>query len=127
MIFELNEAGHGDWDQFQVRNIGFKVQRRMAREFAGDPERVRKQSVAAVARSLKLSLKEWSSDEQALTDLALAVALIPNLDRWERSEKAALVQILRAKVSGEEARYLKLMQKHERFRDALIKLGSSSS
>ena len=47
MIFELNEAGRGDWDQFQVRNIGFKVQRRMAREFAGDPERVRKQSVAA--------------------------------------------------------------------------------
>ena len=128
MIFELDEAGRGEWDQFQVRNIGFKAQRRMAREFAGDPERIREQSLAAVTSTLKLSLRGWSSDEQAaLTDLAVAVALIPDSDRWERSEKAALVQILRAKVSGDEARYLKLMQKHGRFRDAMIKLGSSSS
>jgi hypothetical protein len=49
--------------------------------------------------------------------------LIPDLDRWERVEKELLVRILRAKVSGDEARYLKLMQKHERLRAAFIKLG----
>ena len=70
-------------------------------------------------------MKGWNSDEQAAwADLAVAVALIPDLDRWERSERAALVRILRAKVSGHEARYLKLMQNHGRFRNAMIKLGS---
>ncbi len=60
----------------------------------------------------------------ALAELAVPIALIPDLDRWSGDEKDLLVRILRAKVRGDEARYLKLMQQHERFRDAVIKLGS---
>src|SRR6185436_4726648 len=37
MIFELDSKRRGDWDRFQVRKVGFNVNRRMAREFAGDP------------------------------------------------------------------------------------------
>src|SRR3989442_302851 len=32
MIFELAETQAGDWDRFQVRNLGLAVQRRMAKE-----------------------------------------------------------------------------------------------
>jgi len=32
MIFELDERHKGDWDRFQIRNIGFKVQRGLSEE-----------------------------------------------------------------------------------------------
>ena len=54
----------------------------------------------------------------------MPLALIPDLDRWPGAEKTLLVQILEAKVKGDEARYLKLMQKHGRLRSAMIKLGN---
>ena len=125
MIYELEEDRRGDWDRFEVRKIGFNVNRRMAREFAGNPERISKKSLETVARLLKLDLKEYDADElDALTDLSLAIDLIPDLNGWKWEEKAVLRQIQLAKVKGDEARYLKLMQRHERLRAAMIELGS---
>lgn len=125
MIFELAESQRGDWDRFQVRNIGFNVQRRMAAKFAGDAEKIRKQSLEVVTGLVNLGLRGLKRDELcALTDMSLAIALIPDLDQWQRRDRDSLAQILRAKVSGNEGRYLKLMQKHQRLREEMIKLGS---
>lgn len=125
MIWEPGQATSGAWDQFQVRNIGFKAQSVMAARFGGDPERIREHSLRLITSWLALNLRKRSSVERAaLSDVALALALIPNLDRWSGSEKELLVEVLRAKVTGDEARYLKLMQRHERFRQAMIRLGS---
>jgi len=46
------------------------------------------------------------------------------IDSWESSDKRLVAGIIRAKGSGDEALYLKLMQKHEAFRAAVIRLGS---
>lgn len=125
MIWELEEERLRDWDRFQVRNIGFRVQRQMGMSFAGNADKMRKHSLERLTRWLGLSPKGWTADnEKALAELAVALILIPDLDRWNGAEKQLLVQILRAKVKGAEARYLKLMQKHERLRKAMIKLGS---
>jgi hypothetical protein len=125
MIFELDDSRRGDWDRFQVRNIGLRVQRVMARRYAGDPEKMRRHSLETVSQALSQSLKEWSDDELgALTDMSVAVALIPDLEMWERRDKDSLAQILSAKVTGDETRYLKLMQRHQHFREAMIKLGN---
>jgi hypothetical protein len=125
MIWELDHRRRGDWDRFQVRKIGFNVQRQMAKRCAGDPERMRQDSLQKLTRWLGLSLKEWDEVElKALVELAVPLALIPDLERWEGAEKQSLLQILRAKVKGDEARYLKLMQRHQRLRAAFIKLGS---
>ena len=69
MIFELDTERSGDWDGFQVRNIGLKAQRA--------------KNVLALAR-----------------------------------------QLAKAKMGPEEVRYLRMMQKDERLRNAIIKLGS---
>jgi hypothetical protein len=125
MIWELNSGSRGDWDQFQVRNIGFNVQRQMAARFGGDAERMRQGSFEKLTSWLGLSLKGWNEfEKQALTELAVPLALIPNLDRWDRAGQQLLKEILIAKVKGDEARYLKLQQKHKRLRAAMIKLGS---
>jgi hypothetical protein len=125
MIWELGSARRGDWDRFQVRNIGFKVQRDLAGRFEGDAERMRQGSLEKLVRWLGLSLKGWNEfEKQALLELAVPLGLIPDLNLWNPDEKDLLVRILRAKVRGDETRYLKLQQKHKRLRDAMIKLGS---
>ena len=125
MIFELEESTVGDWDGFQVRHLGLAVQRRMAARFGGDAKRIRAASVEKVARALGIRLREWREVElSALSDFAVVLDLIPDLNRWSDSEKQAVLRIIQAKAGADEARYLNLMQKHGRLRAAMIKLGS---
>jgi hypothetical protein len=46
------------------------------------------------------------------------------IDHWESSDKQLAARIIKAKGSGDEALYLKLMQKHSPLRAAVIRLGS---
>ncbi|HEU4479563.1 MAG TPA: hypothetical protein VFR80_13680 [Pyrinomonadaceae bacterium] len=125
MIWEFDKARRGDWDRFQVRNIGFKLQRHMAAQFKGDPEKMRQRSLELVGRALGFSLRRWNNAQrEALAELTVSLALIPDINRWTRAEKELLEQILRAKVNGDETSYLRLQQKHDRLRGAIIKLGS---
>ena len=55
--------------------------------------------------------------------LAFLLAMIP-IDSWEPSDKQLAARIIRAKGGGDEALYLKLMQKHSALRAAVISLGS---
>jgi hypothetical protein len=125
MIFGLDESTVGDWDRFMVRSIGLSVQRRMASRFGGDAKAIRAASVERVARALGIRMRDWSEVElSTLGDFAVVLDLIPNLNRWSGSERQALVPIIHAKAVADEARYLKLMQKHRRLRAAMIELGS---
>ncbi len=127
MIFELDELSVGAWDRFTVRGIGLAVQRWMGARFGGDAQKIRAASVEKVARTLVISVLDWSEVElSALSDFAVVLELIPDLNRWTDSERQAVVQIIRAKAGPDEARYLKLMQRHRRLRAAMIKLGSQS-
>jgi hypothetical protein len=124
MIFELDESKARDWDRFSTRNIGFAVQRRMAEEYGGAADKLRLDAVKSVSTMLAIHAAHWNEVEmRALTNLALALNLIPELDKWAKSEKESLVRIIRAKASVDESRYLKLLQQHPRLRNALIKLG----
>jgi hypothetical protein len=137
MIFELDKperssSNHsrrgdwaGDWDRFQVRNIGLAVQRHMAAKHGGDAERFRSVAVKELARALGLKISDWREERLAvLSDFAVTLSLVEDLSRWNEVEKELLVKIIRAKAASDESRYLKLMQKHHRLRRAMIKLGS---
>ena len=123
MLFETSSSAH--WDRFQIRNVGLAVQRRMAGEFAGDATEIRAGSIRTVSRMLGANTRTWNEAERlAVGDLALVLALIPDLNRWSTAEKQLAVRIIRAKASADEGRYLRLMQKHVRMRAALIRIGS---
>ena len=125
MIFELDQSQVGDWDRFQVRNVGFAAQRQMAARFNGDAERMREASIKKLADSLGVSTRSWRETESAaLLDFAVLLRSVPDLGRWTTKEKQQLVQIIQAKAGRDEARYLKLMQKHEPLRQEVIRLGS---
>lgn len=133
MLFQLPpKTGQGDrgaprsdWDRFQARNLGLVVQRRMAAEFEGDANTIRGASVQSVKQALGLRTSDWNNVElKALDDLALVLAMIPGLSQWSKLEKAQVVAVIRAKAGPDEAKYLKLMQKHQRLRTEMIRLGS---
>jgi hypothetical protein len=126
MLFELSDASAaiGKWDRFQIRNVVLAIQSRMAREFNGDAQAMRLDSVELVERTLGLQTRDWTAGKRpALENLALLFAMM-QIDRWDSADKQLAARIVRAKGSGDEALYLKLMQKHSSLRAEVISLGS---
>jgi hypothetical protein len=125
VVYELPEAERGAWDIFAMRNIGFAVQRRMARDFRGDAEAMSKAAVARLARQLNVNPYKLKAREQsAFADFAIVLSLVPDLARWSSAEKLSLRSIIAAKAARTEQRYMRLLQKHARLRAAILKLGS---
>jgi hypothetical protein len=125
MIFELEQTNSGDWDRFQLRNIGLAVARRMASKYRGEAEVFRLAAVEKLTRVLGTKPDGFRPAEtSALNDFAVALSLIGDLSAWNDGEKRALAQVIRAKGTSDESRYLKLMQRQARLRAAMIKLGS---
>ena len=128
MLFAASETSaqpaKGQWDRFQIRNVALAIQKRMAREFAGDAKEFRAHSLDFVVRTLGLRARSWPANERsALENLALLLAVTP-IDRWEPLDKQLAAGIIQAKGSRDEALYLKLMQEHSPLRAAVISLGS---
>jgi len=114
-----------EWDRFHVRNLGLAVNRRMAREFGGDAERIRTASAKGVARRLGVDPNRWKENERkAFEGYSLVLDLIPGLGRWSPDEKGAVVEVIQAKAGRDEASYLRRMRRHGRLRRELIRLGS---
>src|SRR2546429_4499277 len=130
LLFEAPSAPHpGEWDNFRVPNIGLAVQRRLsfiAQQFGGGERKQRQALVTSVARALGVKPTDLSASEQRVfSDLAMVLALIPDLSRWSKQEKSALRQIVRAKTGTDELRYVRLLQSHQKLRDGMRKIGSS--
>jgi hypothetical protein len=126
VFFEFGSGPHGLWDAFSVRDIGLAVQRHMATKFNGDPEEMCRVTSAALAANLRTDPGRWSPLEQsAFRDFAFMLSLVPELRSWTREQKQALAAIIRAKGSANETVYLRLMQRHEALRRALLRLGAA--
>ena len=125
MLFELSPRKSATcWDNFEVRNIGLAVQRRMAGKYEGDGAKIRNHSAQIVARALRINPRSWNEAElAALQNLSLVLASDPDLSGWSSAQKESATRIIRAKGGPDEARYLRLMQKHAAFRDVLMGLG----
>jgi len=99
----------------------------MAEKFDGDAVKIRKASAEEVERVLGAKLaRPRNPERRAFEDLALVLALIPDLSQWTDREKKSVVQIIRAKFGTDESRYARLLQGHARLRAAIIRLGETS-
>ena len=122
MLFETPDATKksGEWDRFEARNIGLALQRRMAREFESDPERIRAYSTELVSRALKINPRTHNGD------LPAVLAMIHGLYQWTPADKELAARVLASKHGRDEANYLKQMQKHASLRAFMIRLGSKA-
>jgi hypothetical protein len=119
------EGISGPWDTFSTRNLGLRVNRRMARQFGGDSVGLRRASVGEVSRALGVNLSRWNAAERrAFENWSLVLALIPTLRRWSAQQKQDAARIIRAQAAPDEMRYLRLTQHHPRLREELRRLGS---
>jgi hypothetical protein len=124
VVYELPEAERGAWDKFSIRSVGLAVQRRMARDFGGDVEAMRRATTRQLAHQLNVNaLKLKAHEQQAFADFAMVLSLVPDLARWSTEEKATLRAIIAAKASKTEQRYQRLLIKHVRLRSAILRLG----
>jgi hypothetical protein len=120
----------GAWDRFSTRNIGLRVNRRMARDFGGDAVLMREHSRRTLERVLfpgggGVSTSSWTPLEKAaFENFALVLADVSGLRAWTQEEKEDLVRIIRAKAKPDEMLYLHLTQRHRRLRKTLLTLGS---
>ncbi len=121
MLFEMPGNESREWDQFEVRNIGLAVQRRMAKEFQSDPEKLRKFAAQFAEKYLGVSSVE--GQEKLFNDLVIALSTAVDVRKWSEKEIELAAKIFLAKSDPAEARYLKQMQKHALLRASLIKLG----
>lgn len=127
MVFELEHTHAGDWDRFQLRNIGLAAQRRMATRYEGELARFTVDAVRRLSHVLGIDEVSWAPSARAtLKDFAIVISLVEDFSNWSDSEKRGLPKIIRAKGGGDENRYLKLMQNHVRLRTAMLKLGNES-
>jgi hypothetical protein len=126
VVYEAPGSDCGAWDLFHIRNLGLAVQRRMAESFGGEAGRIRRASSETVARAIGITPDDWKLPQRrAYENLALVLALIPDLADWEEDEKRNVARIIEAKSSKDESRYLRLLQQHSRLKGAVIKLGSA--
>jgi hypothetical protein len=130
VFYELHGSEVGAWDKFSTRNIGLRINHRMARDFDGDSILMREHSRRALEKSLDMksggvSTSLWTPLEKAaFENFALVLTDVPGLRAWTREEKEDLVQIIRSKAKPDEMLYLHLTQRHQRLRTALLTLGS---
>ena len=124
VIFDAGTSGGRAWDRFHIRNIGLAVQRRMAASGLSAAE-FRTRAAARLARILPGSRARRSPPEGAAFEaLAAVLDLAPSIAGWSHAERRAAAQILDAKSGASEIRYMRLLQRHDRLRKELLRLGS---
>lgn len=129
MFLETNPSvAQAAWDTFSIRNLGLRINRRMAKQFDGDCNRLRLASLSSVTAALNLNSSSLSGAErESLQNWSLVLALISNLAQWTPAEKQKLVDIIRSKSARSEMSYFRQTQLHSRLRTELLKLGTDPS
>ena len=125
-FYENPHGRKGTWDRFSTRNIALRVNRKMAEEFGGDPERFKRAAAGRLGRILNVRMPSESDAPHAAAfhDFAMVASLIAELRSWNTAEKNLLREIIRAKAGADEMVYLRLLQKHASLRKAMLRLGS---
>ena len=121
VFYETGDGPRGMWDRFSIRNIGFAVEREMAKKFKGDPVAMRRKTTEWLAGELGV---EFAPGEVAVSDFAVMLALAPEIKKWSSEEKRGVAEIIHAKMGAREVEYLRLMQNHEKLKQVVVRVGS---
>ncbi len=127
VFYEFGEGPRGQWDTFSTRRIGLTVQQRMAKEFGGDPEKMQRAMRKKLSQDLKVDWEPGVRLEQsAFENFASGLSLAPEVAQWTTPQKQTLADIIRAKVSADERKYLHLLQQHQELKELVLRLGSEA-
>jgi len=127
VILDAGDPATTAWDRFHIRNIGLAVGRRMAASRLS-ASRFRERAAARLARILPSAPRQQNRQQnEAVASLATVLDLVPGLASWNAADLSALAKIVEAKSSSSERTYMRLLQRHDRLRKALLRLGSEAT
>jgi hypothetical protein len=127
IVFEAGKSA-SDWDNFTIRKLGFAVQERLAVAFQGSIKRMRVAVMPDMARLAGINLAAMNeAQRQMFEPFAVVLSSVPDFQQWTKAERELVARIIEAKLTGSENDYLRLMQEHQRLREAFIRLGSDDS
>jgi hypothetical protein len=114
--------------RLRATDVSTLVARAIARDFGGDRGRAVRESAERVGAALGARRRAaWPPGERRAFDrMALVAALVPDLAAWSAAERRALVTVMRAKGTGTEMRYARLLDRHRRLRRSLEMLAASA-
>ncbi len=110
MVLATDGTPTGSFRDVDVKEVGLAVTRAIRKRNDGDRAAALRDSVRRVAAALGASARAVPGR------LAPVAALVPDLARWERTERRALLALLRAKESARERPFVLAMQRHRRWR-----------
>jgi hypothetical protein len=101
--------------------LSLEASRHAGEAYAGDRGAAQAAAVERVATALGAGdLALWPAAEaRAFRSLALVVARIPDLDRWTYAERAACLDLMRAKGAADDAPYFRALAAHPRLAEGL--------
>ena len=109
------------FDERWLERTGVHATRLIASEEGATRAASAARIAARVATALGARPSSWPDAERtAFARLAPVVALLPTVARWRRSDREALVELMRAKGRAHEREFVRLAQTNPRFFEALI-------
>ena len=108
---------------FPYGNLGHQATRYLA-SLDADPAAAVRAAVEEAAKKLGVrSRRTWPpAERRAFAAWAPRVAQLRGAERWPAAERRSLVRLLRAKGGRHEADFVRLANRHARFRRALQRL-----
>jgi len=113
-----------DWKELSLVNLGNIVTDYINQKHNGNRDEASKKSVMILIKVLNIKrLNLWSKGElNALERMAPFIVNIPNLSKWDKKDKDLLIDIIRAKGSKNEKKYVLLSLKHKLFIESINKM-----
>jgi hypothetical protein len=110
--------------ELSLSKLGLAITKHIAEHHHGDHIAATRAMTRKLAALLNVpQWTNWPPDEQeSFRRLALPFGLIPDLERWSKSEKKALAEIMQAKGKPREINYARGLIAHRRLFEALRKL-----
>jgi hypothetical protein len=121
LVYVVEGARQANEDVPDLPDIGLAVTQWIGRKFRGDRRAAEAWACRRAARMLGVrGMAKWPADQQtSFANMSVLIALIPDVPRWSKDEKTALVALMRAKGGPREYSYARKLQRHARLRKAM--------
>lgn len=114
-------------DEFPLAELSTSTTRWIGERFEGDGRLARRECAEKVAKALGCrGWKRWPpSEREWFTRLAIPLARIRGLERWNAGDRKELVALIRSKGKPQETEYVRRMIGAERLRGALERVAGN--
>ncbi len=76
-------------------------------------------------RNVGLAVQATQRKPRDVGSLSAVLASIPDFKHWSSAKRRQLDEVVRAKTAPDEIDYVRAMQRHTRFREAILRLGTT--